>query len=214
MLQRAAADGIAQVLVMGAGFDSRAYRFARRFPALVFFEIDLPATIAAKRQAVQRLSDVPPARVRYVPLDFDRQSLDDALAGAGYDQAQRSLFILEGVTMYVTGQGNDATFAFMARRSAPGSLVVFDYLLRRVVDGDFAGLYGAVSDARGVASLGEPYLTGWTPEQAAAFVGQHGMTVLEDLGPGELARRYLTGRDGKADGRLPDAFRVMDARIR
>ena len=212
-LAHAAAEGIDQVVILGAGFDSRAYRFAPRHPTLRFIEVDLPATQAAKRQAVTRVLGSLPAYVRYAPIDFDSESLDQVLANAGYDPKRRTLFILEGVTMYVGATGNDTTFAFIARHSAPGSRIVFDYLWRRVVDGDFAGLYGASSSARGVARVGEPYVTGWSPQAVEAFVTGHGLRVLDHLGSADMTRRYLTGSDGLPDGRIPEWYGIVDAGV-
>ena len=212
-LALAVAEGITQVVVLGAGFDSRAYRFAPGHPALQFIEVDLPATLAAKQQAVMRLLGRLPPYVRYAPIDFDTESLERVLARAGYDSRRRTLFVLEGVTMYVGAAGNDATFGFIARHSASGSRVVFDYIWRRVVDGEFAGLYGASSGARGVANLGEPFVTGWTPQDVEAFTKGHGLTVLEHLDAAEMTRRHLTGSNGQADGRIPEWYGIVDAGV-
>lgn len=213
-LERAAAAGATQVVILGSGFDSRPYRFAKAYPALSFFEVDLPATVAAKTAAVKRLFGDVPAQVHLAPIDFDHQSLVDVLAAAGYDPARKTFFILEGVTMYLTPAGNEATFGFIQHHAAAGSRLVFDYLLRQVVDGDFSGLYAVRAEARGVAQAGEPFLSGWTPAEAARFVEQHGLRVLDDLGPAELTRRYLVGSDGRVDGRPPDGYRLMDAELR
>lgn len=213
-LVRAAAEGIGQVVVLGAGYDSRAYRFQRAYPKLVFFEVDLPAMIRAKKQAVERLLGRLPRHVRYVPIDFNTQTLGGVLAAAGYEPGTKSLFIIEGVVMYVNDPGNGATFDFIRRNSPPGSRVVYDYVLRRVVEGDHAGLYGAKQLTEGVASVGEPFVSGWTPEEAAAFAAKHGLEVVEDLDDVELTRRYLTNARGQADGRMPDWQRIIDARVR
>jgi methyltransferase (TIGR00027 family) len=213
-LVAAAREGIQQVVVLGAGFDSRAYRFHKAYPKLVFFEVDLPAMVAAKKEAIARLFKSLPRHVHYAPIDFNTQTLDAVLAAAGYDSRARSLFIIEGVVMYVDMAGDSATFDFIGRNSAPGSRVVYDYVLRRVVEGDYAGLYGAERLAQGVAMVGEPFVSGWTPAEAAAFASSHGMDVIEDLGDAELTRRYLTNSRGQPDGRMPDWQRIIDARVR
>ena len=213
-LAKAAADGIRQIVVLGAGYDSRAYRFHQAYPKLVFFEVDLPEMIASKKQAVARLLKTLPRHVRYAPIDFNTQALDGVLAGAGYDRSARSLFIIEGVVMYVNEAGNRATFEFIGKNAASGSRVVYDYLLRRVVDGDYAGLYGAAKLTRGVAAIGEPFVSGWTPQEAAAFASQHGLSVVDDLDHVELTRRYLTNSRGEPDGRMPDWQRIIDATVR
>lgn len=212
-LEQAAAAGAAQVVVLGAGYDSRAYRFHARFPKIEFFEVDLPATIDAKKNAVRRVLGVLPAHVHYAPIDFNTQTLDSVLSVAGYDPAKRTLFILEGVTMYIAEAGVAATLDFISKHSVSGSRVVYDYILRRVVEGDFDGLYAASSHAKGVANLGEPFVTGWTPAEAAAFAQRHGLSVLDDLDSRELTRRYLIGSDGNPDGRLAEWYRIVDAGV-
>lgn len=211
---KAAAQGIRQVVVLGAGFDSRAYRFHKRFPKLRFFEVDFPATSSAKQAAVARVFGKLPAHVRYVPIDFDQQTLEAALPAAGYDARVKSLFVIEGVLMYVNEAGNRATLEFIARNSPPGSKVVYDYVLRRVIDGDFEGLFAAYRTAKGVASLGEPFVTGWTPAEAAEFARASGLEVEADLDAAELTRRYLTGANGKVDGRTTNWQRILDATVR
>ena len=212
-LRRAAEEGATQVVVLGAGFDSRAYRFRASHPQLRFFEVDLPATIEAKQKRLAELYGAVPAYVRYAPIDFNTQKLEDVLLGQGYDPAQRTFFILEGVVMYVSDAGNGATFRFIRSRSGSGSRVVYDYVLRRVIEGRYEGLYGAGSIAIAVAVAGEPYVSGWTPRQAAAFVKRHRLQLVEDVDAKELARRHLVGSDGKPDGRIIDWSRIIEARV-
>lgn len=212
-VDQAAAQGITQVVVLGAGFDSRAYRFRDSHPKLRFFEVDLPATINLKKKRVTRMLGALPGYVRYAPIDFNTQSLEKVLGWAGYDAAKKTFFILEGVTMYVNDAGNRATLRFIRKHSPSGSMLVYDYVLRQVIDGDYAGLYAARSTAEGVARIGEPFVTGWTPKQAAEFAQENGLAVFDDLGPEELTRRYLTGSDGRPDGRTTDWQRIIDAKV-
>jgi methyltransferase (TIGR00027 family) len=212
-LRRAVADGATQVVVLGAGYDSRAYRFRSSFPQVKFFEVDLPATSAKKRERLAEVFGAVPDYVRYAPIDFDKQKLGDVLPPLGYDPKQRTFFILEGVTMYVVEAGNGATLDFIRNNAAPGSRVVYDYLLRPVIEGKYEGYYAADYLAFAVARRGEPYITGWTPPEAAAFVQKHGLVVVEDVGDSELIERYLTGSDGKQDGRLLNWQRIIEAQV-
>ena len=212
-LERAAADGATQVVVLGAGFDSRAYRFRDTHPQLRFFEVDLPATIESKKNRLVTIYGEVPAYVRYAPIDFDRQTLEEVLPALGYDAKQKTFFIWEGVTMYVQEAGDAATLRFIARYSAAGSRVVYDYVLERVVQGKFDGMYAIADNSLSVALVGEPYVTGWTPRGAAAFARQQGLKVIEDLGTKELTERYLIGSDGKPDGRMPDGHRILQAQV-
>ena len=115
--------------------------------------------------------------------------------------------------MYVVEAGNGATLDFIRRYSAPGSRVVFDYLLRPVIEGKYQGYWAADYIAFAVAQMGEPFVTGWMPAEAAAFVKEHGLAVVEDVGDKELVRRHLTGSDGKPDGRLLNWQRMMEAKV-
>jgi len=212
-LKRAVADGATQVVILGAGYDSRAYRFRQAYPQLQFFEVDLPATSAKKRERLVEVFGAVPDYVRYAPIDFDRQKLEDVLPPLGYDAKQRTFFILEGVTMYVIEAGNGATLEFIRRHSASGSRVVFDYLLRPVIEGRYQGYWAADYVAFAVAQRGEPYVTGWMPNEAAAFVKKHGLAVVEDVGDRELLKRHALGSDGKPDGRLINWQRMLEARV-
>lgn len=212
-LQRAAADGATQVVVLGSGFDSRAYRYRASHPQLRFFEVDLPPMIEEKKKRIAAALGGVPDYVQYAPIDFDRQTLEEVLPALGFDAKQKTFFILEGVTMYVQQAGNAATLRFIARNSASGSRVVYDYILERVVQGRFDGMYAIAENTLGVALLDEPFVTGWTPNGAAAFAKRQGLNVVEDLGTRELTRCYLTGSDGKPDGRMPDGYRILQAQV-
>jgi len=214
LLEKAAAAGAVQVVVLGAGFDSRAYRFHDAYPKIKFFEVDLPAVIEAKKREVARVLGRLPAGVHYAPIDFNTQTLSEVLLREGYDRSERTFFILEGVSMYVAEPGVAATLEFVSGNSPPGSSIVYDYVLRGVAQGDYEGLYSAREAVLGVARAGEPFVTGWSPQEAAGFAKRHGLTVREDLDAAALTRRFLTGSDGKPDGRIPEWYRVIDAEVR
>src|SRR5215510_1630745 len=186
LLVEALSTGATQVVNLGAGFDSRAYRFRDRFPQARFFELDLPATIAAKRERVVKIFGAVPDRVVLVPTDFTTRPLDQVLRDAGYDRAQRTFFIWEGVTMYLPEAANLSTLRFIRSGSAPGSSVAYDYVLDVALRPDGGGIYGAKSAAAYVASVGEPLVTGWSQRQAADIATREGLMVVSDVGPAEL----------------------------
>lgn len=212
-LRKAAAEGATQVVVLGAGFDSRAYRFHASLPQVRFFEVDLPASIEAKKARVAEALGRLPDYVRYAPIDFNTQKLEDVLFPLGYDPKQRTFFVLEGVVMYVVEAGNVATFDFIRKNSAPGSVVVCDYVLKDVIAGKTQRYYAAAYLVYAVERLGEPFVFGWTPAEAAAWVKKRGLRVVEDIDHKELTRRHLTGSNGKPDGRVLDWQRIIKARV-
>ena len=213
LLVEALTQGATQVVNLGAGFDSRAYRFRERFPQARFFELDLPATIAAKRERVVKIFGAVPDRVALVATDFTSRPLDQVLRDAGYDRAQRTFFIWEGVTMYLPEAANLSTLRFIKSGSTPGSSVVYDYVLDAALRPDGGGLYGARSTALYLASVGEPVVMGWSVSQAAAIAAREGLVVVSDLGPAELTARYLIGSDGEPDGMMSEGQRIVLVRV-
>ncbi len=119
--------GIRQVVILGAGLDSHAYRPELQGLGVRFFEVDQPATQAGKIAAVRRLFGSVPEGVTYVPIDFNTETLDKLLA-CGYNPAQPALFWWEGVTYYLVPQAVDATLAWIQAHAAPQSSLIFDYM--------------------------------------------------------------------------------------
>lgn len=186
----AVAAGVRQFVILGAGLDSRAYRFVDRLTGSRVFEVDHPGTAAWKRAQVQRLT-LPSAHVRYVTVDFTVEKAVDVLPHAGWDAAQPTFFLWEGVSVYLPEQMVDQTLRLVAS-AAPGSSIAFDYMFQGAFDrpGDF---YGAVQAFRTVERLGEPYLFGAEPGQVAALVERNGLELVSNVGPAELVQ-LLPGR--------------------
>jgi methyltransferase (TIGR00027 family) len=213
MLTQALKQGARQVVIMGAGFDSRAYRFHDDYPEVRFFEIDLPATSADKQRRVQTILGMAPKWVTYVPIDFNTQTLDEVLGKAGFANNQKTFFIWEGVTYYISPAGVDNTLRYIAERSAPGSRIVFDYMLEKVVKGIDYSPYGARRTVFHVAHRGEPYVFGIIPQQLETFINLRGLTLLSDLGPKDLTQRYLIRSDGTHSGKISEFLRIVHAQV-
>ncbi len=130
-------DGIAQLVVMGAGYDSRAYRFDKLRGKVKVFEVDFPATQEVKKAKVKKIFGSLPDHVVYVPVDFDEITLGEGLFAGGFDKSAQTLFIWEGVTPYITPEAMDETLAFVANNSGEGSSIIFDYLYSSALDGTF-----------------------------------------------------------------------------
>lgn len=126
-------DQISQILLLGAGFDTRALRFQQETRRSRIFELDAPATQGAKiSQYKKRHLSIPP-NVVFIPIDFDRDSLPLRLNQAGFKREERTLFILEGVLMYLQPKSVEQTFLTIQELSAAGSEVVFDYIYASVL---------------------------------------------------------------------------------
>ena len=130
-------DGIEQLVILGAGYDSRAYRFEGLKGKVKVFEVDFPATQKVKIEKVKKIFGSPPDNVVYVSVDFDEKKLGEGLFESGFDNNLKTLFIWEGVTPYITAEAMDETLAFVAKNSGEGSSIIFDYVFRSALDGTY-----------------------------------------------------------------------------
>jgi methyltransferase (TIGR00027 family) len=184
---RAAVDsGVEQAVILGAGFDARPYRLAA-LSGRTTFEVDHPSTSAAKQRVLAAVLRTPPAHVRFVPVDFDSERLESAMAAAGYDAGRRTLFIWEGVTNYLTEGAVDETLRWCAR-AAPGSTVVFTYVHRQVLDDPetFAGT-GALFSTLGASQ--ERWTFGLDPSRLESYLAERGLVLGEDQGAADYRAR-------------------------
>ncbi|GAP12995.1 methyltransferase [Longilinea arvoryzae] len=192
------AAGIQQLVILGAGFDSRAYRFDLS-GRVKTFEVDHPATQADKLEKVRRIFGSVPAHVTYVAVDFNTQSLADRLLSAGFDPARTSLFIWQGVSMYLTPAAVDATLDFVVRNSAPGSAIVFDYLYREALEE--AGRQREVGNMRRYRFMtGEGLTFGIPKGTGEAFLLARGFRAARDVNAADLKAAYFRG---------PNAWRAV-----
>jgi methyltransferase (TIGR00027 family) len=192
-LNRELAEGVRQIVLLGAGYDTRAYRFGRS-ESVTFFEVDHPGTSARKRRRLARLFTTLPANVRYLSVDFETQSVSEALAPAGWRADRPTLFICEGVTPYLNARAIDALMALVAG-AAPGSSVLFDYVYRSLIErtADYPGGRRVLAYA---AAIGEPFRFGLDPPEVAGFLEGQGLVPELHLGPAEVRQRYLSGPNG------------------
>jgi methyltransferase (TIGR00027 family) len=192
-LEREMAHGVRQYVLLGAGLDSFAYRRPELVEQLVLFEIDHPATQAYKRQRLAELGWEQPANLHYLPVDFNRQSLADRLAGSPFDPGHAVFFSWLGVTYYLPRQTVLATLEEIARFARSGSSIVFDYLDEEAfVPGKCAPRVQRMLDH--VASLGEPMQSGLDPLALAGELGQLGLELVENLCPWDIHGRWFMGR--------------------
>jgi methyltransferase (TIGR00027 family) len=209
-LAAALRSGVEQVVILGAGFDSRAYRIPGIGRTRVF-EVDHPVTQAEKKKVVaRRLGSLPP-HVEFVPIDFSMQTLDGAMPAAGFRAATRTFFICEGVTHYLSGPDVDTLFRHVARSAAAGSEMVFTYIHRAILDGT-ATLAGANQTLTTVRRSGEPYTFGFDPAGLPEYLAARDLALIEDVGADEYRARYLAPL-GRGQEPLSEFQRAARARV-
>jgi methyltransferase (TIGR00027 family) len=208
-LTAALRGGAEQVVILGAGFDSRAYRIPGIARTRVF-EVDHPVTQAEKKKAVARRLGAIPTHVRLVPIDFSTDTLDAALPAAGFRAGVRTFVICEGVTHYLSDSDVDALFRYVARSVPAGSEMIFTYIHRAILDGGGA-FAGAGKTLATVRRSGEPYTFGFDPAELPAYLAARDLELIEDVGADTYRERYLAplGR-----GREPLSEFQRAARVR
>ncbi len=188
MVKAGIARGLRDVVILGAGLDTRAYRLPELASARVF-ELDLPHVQASKRARLRRRVAEPASRVRFVPIDFNVEPFDTALAASDFDASRPALFLWEGVSQYLQPAAVDAVLRTIAARPV-GSELLFTYVLEEAVTGRFRPDHSA--DFRKVTSrLPEPWLFGIEPSNLQAFLADRGLALCEDVGAEEHTARYL-----------------------
>jgi methyltransferase (TIGR00027 family) len=206
-----AASGAGQVVILGAGLDTRAYRLKEHLTDASVFEVDHPVTADLKRRRLEAVLGGRPAHVTYVTIDFNREDLSQALAAAGFDPGLRSVVIWSGVAPYLQPAGVDATLAWMAGQ-APGSAIVFDYCWQSLIDGRLDHIDGARILRERVEAQGEPLLWGIPEGGTQAYLKEHGLEVVEDLRMQDAAG-YVTASDGTVPTELWDFGGMVRARV-
>lgn len=200
---------VRQAVILGAGFDSRAYRLPSMRRVAVF-EVDHPATQAAKRRVVQRSAGERAAEVRFVPVVFGTDDPAASLAGAGFERGAPTLVLWEGVTNYLDAAAVDATFRFLAEAVGPGSPAVFTYVDRGIIDGT-ARFDGAQTTLRAVRRVGEPFTFGLDPAEVPGYLTDRGFGLEWDTTVSDAAARlYPAG----ACPSVPAYYHVAGARRR
>jgi methyltransferase (TIGR00027 family) len=191
--------GITQLVLLGAGYDSRPYRMADALSGVRVFEVDHPALSAIKRQKVRAILGELPANVTYVEIDFTRQDLAEQLAAHGHDLGEPTLYVWSGVAPYLPEQAVTEVLSFVAAHESPATSILFDYCFREAVEGDDS-LYGAPELRARVQRMGEPLRSGIPHGTAREYVEAIGLRLEEDLGPEDLKERYLIRSDGDVYG--------------
>jgi len=155
------------------------------------FEVDHPATQAVKREVFARLGI--PANVQFVATDFERDDFVVKLCAARFVSERRSLVVWLGVMCYLTMQAITSVMNQITELGGTGTRLVFDYIRTDVINGSSRNRE-ALNKARGVARLGEPWLSGLSPEQVPDFLSSFGLKLIEDYGATELRARYCPRR--------------------
>ncbi len=199
LMERAVRSGATQLVILGAGFDTRAHRFAELLKDTAIVEIDYGTTQEYKKRRVEVALGGAPANVVYAPIDFARENLGEVLRRAGFEPRRKTYYICEGVSMYVPEEGMKQTLRAIAAESAPGSVLLLEYLNRSGLE--MAKKY-PMKMIKNAFDWGEPFVFGVPDGRDREFFLEAGLELGETLkiGSPESVKRYATRLDGSYYG--------------
>lgn len=185
-------EGLVQLVILGAGYDTRAYRIEGMKGKVRVFEVDHPDTQSVKIEKVNEIFGALPDHVVYVPVDFETETLGERLIAQGYDRSLKTLFLMEGLIMYIPPEAVDETLSFIARNSGKGSAIIFDHYPESVVDGT-CELEMGKNIRNYTKQQGEPLQFGIREGMVEAFLAERGFSRVQNVTAEEYKKMYFHG---------------------
>jgi len=199
--KQALSEQFDQILIFGAGFDTRALRFQESISGTTIFELDVPFTQQAKINQYHTRQLSIPGNVTFIPIDFDRESLSEHLDNAGVRRGVKSLFILEGVIMYLHPESVDLAFRTIRKYGGTGSRIVFDAVYASVLRKE-GKEYGEKGIVKTVTDAGEQWIFGIEKGCVNRFLGRYEMRLVDKKDTEEIEHEYFCTPDGTITGRI------------
>lgn len=194
IVREAPRGGFSQIVILGAGYDTRAERIGSLDGRVKIYEIDRPEIIARKIGILQTAFPRLPDHVAFIPLDMARGDCWDPLLQAGWSQGEKTLFLLEGLLMYLPEDTVRNLLAGIAGHAAAGSAVLFDFLPRSLADGSSAA-EGGQNIRDWTIRIGEPILSGFSEGEVVPFLTALGYTRVNVVSSRAFGPMYFTGKN-------------------
>jgi methyltransferase (TIGR00027 family) len=152
--------------------------------------VDHPTVIKQKKAKMEKILGKLPDHVIYVPVDFEKQSLDAELEKAEYDLTSKTLFISEGVTQYISKEANDSILKYVAQ-AAPGSKIVFTYVIKSLIEGK--NIHNGIKVMyKYMRKKDNPlWIFGLDPSDMENYLSKYSLSLIEDIGSEEMEERYM-----------------------
>lgn len=180
-----------QIVVLGAGYDSRAMRYQSSIENTKIFELDEASIQEQKKKLLQKAAIDLPDGLNFVPIDFNIDDIGGALKTAGFDFSKKTMFLWEGVSMYLEEKAVSDMLKIVAEKTGPGSRIVFDYFDKAILNGN-SDAYGAKEITAEVKKSSEPFRFGIDPDVVGQFLEKHKLMLKEHYSPKDLEDKYIT----------------------
>lgn len=190
-----------QIVILGAGYDSRSYRFKQKIDKTRIFEVDAYGSQQHKRLCLQRARLEWPFQTTFVCVDLAHQDLAPRLGEAGYEPDLQTLFLLEGLVMYLPEPQVKYLLTFMQQNRAAGTTIAFDYIFRSVVNGTSTA-YGAREQYEIVRNVGEPMQFGLEYDEMAEWLAGEDFKIESHYTPDDFENTYLKDSQGELVGKM------------
>ena len=189
-------QGAQQIVILGAGFDTRAYRFSDQCAECKIIELDMAATQNNKKQQLQKAGIAIPRNLSFAPINFNLDRLSDVLLQAGYNSELKTVFLWEGVSMYLEKAAVDATLQFVAASQYKESLLIFDYIAT-IAESQLGKTYGVTTWRKTWAKhrQAEPFKFTLDDSHLASYLDDMGLALESHLNEDEIETHYLPKAD-------------------
>jgi methyltransferase (TIGR00027 family) len=199
---------IPQIVLLGAGYDTRAYRFERQNTNTKVFEVDITTTQSRKIDLLRKAKIFFTDNIKFVSIDFNKDSLESVLSNAGFDTNKQALFLWEGVTYYLEPDSIDKSLESIKKISHAGSSLAFDYLIQ-IPPEDVHKYYGMQAVQKFMARNSPNEKAKFLLEEGKidSFLRQRGFDIVDHLNNSEIEEKYLLDESNTLIGHIIGTFR-------
>jgi len=203
---------IPQIVLLGAGYDTRAYRFAKLNHTTKIFELDIATTQNRKKKCLKKARIDIPKQVTLVPINFNKEALKNVLENAGYKNNKKTLFIWEGVSYYLNPESVDATLTFVKHCLHEESVIAFDYTIS-ITPENMNSYYGVkkVTESIEKHHPNERFKFAIDEGNLSSFLEQRGMKIVSHMNNREIEKMFLLNENGTLFGQITGHFRFAMA---
>jgi len=207
-------DKIPQIVILGAGYDSRAHRYEKNNLNTIVYELDIVPTQNRKKKCLKAARIHIPKFVKYVPIKFIEESIGEVLQKAGYNNREKTLFLWEGVSFYLDSKSVNETLEFVSHSLHRDSAIAFDYTIT-ITEKNIKKYYGSTEFMKTMKEhhANEELMFSIGEGEIESFLGQRDLKVVEHLDNEAIERTYLLDDKGSLIGRITGNFRFVLASL-